>query len=138
MDAQALKEPRGFIRCLEWIFALAAFTTCVNFSTNCGYTITCMASPSEAIQIVHPIQYPFKLDELKTRIIKPQNVSLCFDVKKAENQPGDFQSNAEFFVFTGVITWLGSTAWLIVYLFFCRVELRRRSAAQRSRRPRCC
>ena len=33
-------------------------------------------------------------------------------------QPGDFKSDAEFFVFTGVVAFLGSMASIVVYVFF--------------------
>ena len=47
----------------------------------------------------------------------------CFDDEKAKNQPGDFQSDAQFFVFTGVIAWLGATACLVIYVFFSQKYL---------------
>ena len=47
----------------------------------------------------------------------------CFNRTKAQNQPGDFQSDAQFFVFTGVIAWLGATAWLVIYVFFSQKYL---------------
>merc|ERR1712150_381582 len=54
MDTEVLKEPRGFIRCLEWLFALIAFATCANFSTSCGYEIKC-TDWSKPIQVSHQI-----------------------------------------------------------------------------------
>jgi len=128
MDTQVLKEPRGFIRCLEWLFALVAFATCANFSTNCGYTITCKDQLQlKPIEVVHPIYYPFKLDSVEAEIRNPNkdnsNLTKCFDAQKALNQPGDFQSDAQFFVFTGVIAWLGATVCLVIYVFFSQKYL---------------
>ena len=60
MDTEVLKEPRGFIRCLQWLFALVAFATCANFSTSCGYTVTCKDTGLDKIVVDHPIYYPFK------------------------------------------------------------------------------
>jgi len=122
MDTQVLKEPRGFIRCLEWLFAIVAFATCANFSTSCGYEIKCKEW-QKPIQVSHQIYYPFKLDHLNATIVKsPEDVNLkvndCFDQTKAGHQPGDFQQDAQFFVFTGVIAWLGATACLVIYVFF--------------------
>lgn len=122
MDTEVLKEPRGFIRCLEWLFALIAFATCANFSTSCGYEIKC-TDWSKPIQVSHQINYPFRLDHLNASIVPSKDdterkITECFDIKKATHQPGDFKSDAQFFVFTGVIAWLGSTACLAYYVFF--------------------
>ena len=59
-DTEVLKEPRGFIRCLQWLFALVAFATCANFSTSCGYTVKCTKGGLDPIVVEHPIYYPFK------------------------------------------------------------------------------
>ena len=62
-----------------------------------------------------------------TVIENPNNGSVdlsnCFDAQKAKDQPGDFQSDAQFFVFTGVIAWLGATGCLIIYVFFSQKYL---------------
>jgi len=126
MDTEVLKEPRGFIRCLQWLFALVAFATCANFSTNCGYTVTCKDTTLKPIRVDHPMYYPFKLDSVEPKITNPNgntDVSACFDKDKAKNQPGDFSSDAQFFVFTGVVAWLGATGSLIIYVFFSQKYL---------------
>lgn len=122
MDTEVLKEPRGFIRCIEWLFAMIAFATCANFSTECAYDITCKPSTGlGTVKVSHQVYYPFKLDHIEPDITPPPpgtNFSACFDVGKAKNHPGDFSSDAQFFVFTGVIAWLGATACLVIYVFF--------------------
>jgi len=124
MNTEVLKEPRGFIRILEWFFALIAFATVANFSTSCGYTVTC-TNLNKPITITHQVFYPFQLDHGKADIENPNggNTSACFEEKKAHFQPGDFSSDAEFFVFTGVIAWLGASACLVIYVFFSPMYL---------------
>jgi len=40
MNTEVLKEPRGFIRCLQWLFAIVAFAACANFGTTMHYKVT--------------------------------------------------------------------------------------------------
>lgn len=129
MDTAVLKEPRGFIRCIEWLFALVAFATCANFSTYSDYIVYCKGhtDKGDAILVVHDIYYPFKLDSATPRVKFPEVYNTnpgdkCVN-ESMVNQPGDFQSDAQFFVFTGVIAWLGATACLVIYVFFSQKYL---------------
>ena len=63
----------------------------------------------------------FRLDHGKAIVEDPSkqtNLNQCFNETKANYQPGDFSSDAQFFVFTGVIAWLGATGCLVIYVFF--------------------
>ena len=40
-NAEPLKEPRGFLRLIQWFIAMLAFATCCDFSTQFGFRITC-------------------------------------------------------------------------------------------------
>ena len=61
-----------------------------------------------------------RLDHVRADISEPSD---CYDNIKAQTQPGDFQSDAQFFVFTGVVAWLGATVCLIIYVFFSQKYL---------------
>ena len=53
----------------------------------------------------------------------PQNVT-CGSLKSyLMYPPGDFSSDAQFFVFTGVVSFLGTMASLVVYVFFSEMYL---------------
>jgi len=112
MDTRVLKEPRGFMRCLEWFFAILAFATCCDFSTVSEYTVMCSNPSQKNISVSHTISYPFRLDH------DPGVNVTCGSVTKLEQLAGDFSSDAQFFVFTGVLSFLGTMACLVVYLFF--------------------
>ena len=73
----------------------------------------------------HFVSTLIRLDHGKADIVNPNggNTSACFEEKKAHFQPGDFSSDAEFFVFTGVIAWLGASACLVIYVFFSPMYL---------------
>ena len=60
MDTRVLKEPRGFMRCLEWFFAILAFATCCDFSTVSEYTVMCSNPSQKNWTVQHTISYPFR------------------------------------------------------------------------------
>ncbi len=45
----------------------------------------------------------------------------CGGEKNASSPPGDFASDAQFFVFTGVVSFLATMAILVVYVFFAPI-----------------
>ncbi|XP_040565789.1 synaptophysin isoform X2 [Lepeophtheirus salmonis] len=114
MDTQVLKEPRGLMRCLEFFFAILAFATLADFSGSFNYSIFCTNDPENGHSVSHGFQYPFRLDHQA-----PVSFN-CSDetVKHNISVPGDFSSDAKFFVFTGVISFLGSLGSIIIYVFF--------------------
>ena len=57
METHVLKEPRGFMRVLQWFFAICAFATCANFSTFLQYDIMC-GDAKESVR--HNVSYPFR------------------------------------------------------------------------------
>lgn len=104
------------MRCLEWLFAIVAFACCCNFSSYCSYTVQCSDS-SALLPITHSYSYPFRLDHTS-----PVNVT-CKNESISMYPPGDFASDAQFFVFTGVLSFLGTMASLLVYVFFSPLYL---------------
>ena len=112
MNTEVLKEPRGFMRCLECFFAMVAFATCANYGSYTEYRVECTNS-SLSQNVRHDFSYPFRLDHST-----PVNITCGGDKSFAMYPPGDFKSDAEFFVFTGVVAFLGSILSLVVYVFF--------------------
>jgi len=115
MDTRVLKEPRGFMRCLEWLFAIIAFATCCDFASQVSYKVTCQ-NEAQSATITHPIYYPFQLDHI------PGKNGTC-GTNHIMQLSADVSTDAQFFVFTGVLTFLGSMASLVIYVFFSEMYL---------------
>ena len=58
MDTGVLKEPRGFIRCIELLFAIIAFGTCANYSTTSTFQVNC--TNGKNFNVTFDYAYPFR------------------------------------------------------------------------------
>uniref|UniRef100_A0A3B4YXZ4 Synaptoporin n=1 Tax=Stegastes partitus TaxID=144197 RepID=A0A3B4YXZ4_9TELE len=56
---QVLKLPLGFIRVLEWLFAIFAFATCGGYSGQLRVSVDCMEKASSNLSIAIDFAYPF-------------------------------------------------------------------------------
>jgi len=131
MNTEVLKEPRGFMRCLQCFFAMVAFAACANWSLSNSWTVECVSSTIGPFKSANTFSYPFRLDH-DSSVVRvsclPSNQSLPAACKSKTDspssnftivrQPGDFKSDAEFFVFTGVVAFLASIGSIVVYVFF--------------------
>jgi len=115
----ALKEPRGFLRCLELLFSIIAVATLTNYSSHMAFEIKCKEQTIPARLVGTSFSYPFRLDR-----IPPVDLSAdppC-GIHPAQRDgqlevrfPGNFASDAQFFVFTGVMSLLYCLASLLLY-----------------------
>lgn len=116
-QAEVLKQPRGLLRCFQWFFAMLAFATCAGYSSHLVFQIECKNPVSKPYQVETTFSYPFQLDHIPMQnhtiqnCDKDNNTSLNFSV----SFPGDFSSDAKFFVFVGVVCWLYTMISLAVY-----------------------
>uniref|UniRef100_UPI00398F1EE1 synaptophysin-like protein 2 n=1 Tax=Pristiophorus japonicus TaxID=55135 RepID=UPI00398F1EE1 len=111
LDVSPLKEPLGFIKVLQWIFAVFAFATCGGYSGESVASVKCQHEKKAQLITVH-FSYPFRLNLISYQAITCENVT-------ADNTlylSGDFSSSAEFFVTIGVFTFLYCTAALVLYV----------------------
>jgi len=124
MDTEILKQPRGCLRLLQWVFALLAFATCSNFSSYLEFSIKFKAAencenPGPVI-VKQEFSYPFRLDHIPHQTFP----NFCKNGSVSDPPitfPGDFSSDAQFFVFTGVTTWLYCFFSLAIYVFFSKL-----------------
>lgn len=113
LNTNVFQEPRGVMRILQFIFAICAFATTVNFTNEISLTYCTKESPKVAPAI--RIEYPFELDVMDIQIPP------C-ETNKTETDkffiPGDFSSDAQFFVATGVLSMLYTLGITVVYVMF--------------------
>uniref|UniRef100_A0A8C7N227 Synaptophysin n=1 Tax=Oncorhynchus kisutch TaxID=8019 RepID=A0A8C7N227_ONCKI len=109
---RVLKVPLGFIKALEWIFAIFAFSTCGSYSGMFKMSVECKNRTESDLSIGVEFEYPFRLHQV------------YFDAPTCKGGPperlflvGDYSSSAEFFVTIGVFAFLYSMAALSVYVF---------------------
>ncbi|GCC37199.1 synaptophysin-like protein 2 [Chiloscyllium punctatum] len=110
LDISPLKEPLGFIKVLQWVFAIFAFATCGGYAGTSVASVKCQDGKKDLIS-VH-FSYPFRLNQISYKALTCKNDS----VHETLNLLGDFSSPPEFFVTIGVFTFLYCTAALVIYV----------------------
>jgi len=102
-NLEVFKFPRSFIKIFEWIFSIVAFATVANFTSHINVGYSCDDGPTtDELQIT----YPYNIFECHTVC---RNQTLCYI--------GNSASDARFFVATGVLSFLFSTAAIFFYVF---------------------
>uniref|UniRef100_UPI00398E650C prickle planar cell polarity protein 3-like n=1 Tax=Pristiophorus japonicus TaxID=55135 RepID=UPI00398E650C len=107
------KEPLGFIKILQWIFAIFAFATCGSYSGEFRLSVECVNRSESDLNIKVQFEYPFRLHQVYF------NAPNCRgDTSNQYFLTGDYSSSAEFFVTIAVFAFLYSAAATVVYIFF--------------------
>lgn len=109
---RVLKVPLGFIKVLEWFFAIFAFSTCGSYSGMFRMSVECENRTESDLSIEVEFEYPFRLHQ------EYFDAPTCKGGKERVFLVGDYSSSAEFFVTIGVFAFLYSTAALSIYVFF--------------------
>ncbi|VFV19685.1 synaptophysin-like protein 2 [Lynx pardinus] len=114
MRWRRLEEPLGFIKVLQWLFAIFAFGSCGSYSGETGATVRCNNEAKDVSSIIVLFGYPFRLNRVQ------YEMPLCDDdsTSKTMHLMGDFSAPAEFFVTLGIFSFFYTMAALVVYLRF--------------------
>lgn len=122
---EAIKEPIGFIKILQFFLAILCFAIAVNGSSSVSIALACRnneSSSNDAQIIEYDYSYPYDLANTQFKITqscKNQQATVNkMDRTTLASDSGNIVSSAQFFVFTGVITFLYSLVFLIIYVFF--------------------
>ncbi|KAG8199516.1 hypothetical protein JTE90_009362 [Oedothorax gibbosus] len=115
VSLRVIKEPRGFIRIIQCVMAILAFSTTAGFSAECKFTIECASDKPNGIkEVEYEFGYPFS----NTKLSVPRSCEHLEDPLVDLELPYDLSNASEFFVATGVISFLYTLVILVVYIFF--------------------
>jgi len=112
-----LKEPRGFIKIIQFFFSILAFACLVDWRGHLSFELTCKSNNTK-VKVDHTFQYPFAMDAVE------ESLPLCQARKTGKK---DFELNAvsssQFFVFIGVVSFFASIIIAIGYVLCEEVYL---------------
>jgi len=115
---EVLKEPRGFIKIIQFFFSILAFACLVDWRGHLSFQVTC--SNGTVAKVDKTFQYPFAMDAVEV------DLPLCKDSKTPPTKK-DFELNAvspsQFFVFIGVMSFFASIIICAVYVLYEDVYL---------------
>lgn len=100
----AFREPRGVMRILQFIFAIAAFSTTTNFSAS--LQMTCDGTPTP-VSRVYEFDYPFRIEQKICPKISNKTLEYTLSA--------DLSSDAQFYVATGVLSLMYCVFIIAVY-----------------------
>lgn len=118
---EAIKEPIGFIKIIQFLMAILAFAIAVNGSSTLKFNVRCKttAATTTSTGAVYGSSYSYPYDLTKVKIDKLTDncETNKLDREYLTEEGYNIKSSAEFFVFVGVMAFLYSLAMLIVYIF---------------------
>ncbi|KAJ7331245.1 hypothetical protein OS493_020028 [Desmophyllum pertusum] len=121
-NIEILKEPKGFIKGIELVICIFAFATVAGFVGHFEFTITCHVTPASSVtsrSAKGDFFYPFDSIKLYTAASEK---NLCANETMAsatvDTLSINYKSEAEYFVFTGVVAMLFVIVALVYYVLF--------------------
>jgi len=121
---EAIKEPIGFIKIIQFFLAILCFAIACNGSSSLSIVTNCIqqANASQTAFAVFDYSYGYPYDLTSAKYVTS---TVCKfgslrqpDRTTIASQAPNVVSSAQFFVFTGVVSFLYSLAFLIIYVFF--------------------
>lgn len=121
---EAIKEPIGFIKIIQFIMAILAFAIAVNGASSLAFTAVCKdsagATTTSFTVFESKYKYPYNLKKADIYVTQgcPSGQTAPTLERTTLTEEGyNIKSSAEFFVFLGVMAMLYSFGILIVYIF---------------------
>ncbi|NWI90456.1 SYPL1 protein, partial [Pitta sordida] len=116
VDISMLLEPLGFVKVLEWIFAVFAFATCGGFRGETALLVSCKGVVNKTVTA--SFAYPFRLNTVEFSAPDPEG---CGGTWTDVHLVGDFSSSAQFFVTLAALVFLYCIAAMVVYIGYNHV-----------------
>ncbi|XP_015669088.1 synaptophysin-like protein 1 [Protobothrops mucrosquamatus] len=111
LDLGPLKEPLGFIKLLEWLFAVLAFASCGGYRGVTTLLVSCHGAVNKTVAA--SFSYPFRLN---TAVFTSPDPTRCNGTWTDFYLVGNFSSSAQFFVTFGVLIFFYCMTALVFYL----------------------
>ncbi|XP_077450496.1 synaptophysin-like protein 1 [Stigmatopora argus] len=111
-----IKEPLFFIKLVEWLTAIFAFGSCINFSAENIVSVFCGDGKNQTLPA--KFHYPFRLSQSP---LIDHNATLCDRVVNTTYLTGDSSSSVHFFVGVGVFCFLYCMFAGLVYLGYMHI-----------------
>ncbi|NXG05781.1 SYPL1 protein, partial [Sakesphorus luctuosus] len=115
-DFSVVLEPLGFVKVLEWIFAIFAFATCGSFQGETTLLVSCKGVVNKTVTAA--FAYPFRLNTVEFSAPDPKR---CAGTWTDVHLEGDFSSSAQFFVTLAALMFLYCIAVLVAYVGYNHV-----------------
>ena len=117
-----LKEPRGFIRVIQFFMAILAFATTADYSQQASMKIVCIRHgvPTTFSDVSYELSYPFEHEITFDIPFHRLNCESGYTTVNPKPKI-DKKSTAEFYVTTGVLSFLFALATAIFYVFMTDV-----------------
>ncbi|XP_032544318.1 synaptophysin-like protein 1 [Chiroxiphia lanceolata] len=115
-DFSMFLEALGFVKVLEWIFAIFALATCGGFRGETTLLVSCKGVVNKTVTAA--FAYPFRLNTVEFRAPDPKG---CAGTWTDVHLVGNFSSSAQFFVTLGALVFLYCIAALVVYIGYNHV-----------------
>lgn len=113
VNLTAFREPRGVMRILQFVFAICAFATISGYSGEVMLT-ACEKPVTFSIKF----GYPFVLDSATPAEVTCVSPAGSPPTTVPVSLVGDFSSDAQFFVASGVLAFLYCMGIVVVYGFY--------------------
>ena len=110
------KVKRWLVLVLQWLFAIVAFSTCIDFSTSFDYSVTC--ADGAVVNVSHPIKYPFELDKRTSRVTVTCSNANDGSFSMSVYIPGDYELGAMLFFAFGFSFFLVTSFAIIMHILY--------------------